>query len=130
MTQPFVVRIGSVSVFPKTSVVYLELLSGQEQLEKLHNELSGGALAFDEPFPFHPHITLAQNFAPETVGERLQMAQNHWASYRGPREFLLDRVVFVQNTANNCWLDLRSFDLQGMPAGPGMQPAPQLTQTY
>ena len=130
MTQPFVVAVGGVSVFPKTSVIYLELNSGQGDLAKLHDQLSAGALAFDEPFPFHPHITLAQNFDSETLAERLALAQERWAAYRGPREFLLDRLVFVQNSENNCWMDLRAFELLGLPTAPGIAPAAQLSRTY
>jgi 2'-5' RNA ligase len=130
MSQPFVVRAGEVSVFPRTSVIYLELEAGQEQIERLHRELSADALAFDEPFPFHPHITLAQNFALETVEERADYARKAWAGYQGRREFLLDRMVFVQNTSNNCWLDLQSFPLQGLPVGQAPVPMMELTRTF
>jgi 2'-5' RNA ligase len=130
VTQPFVVGIGDVCVFPKTSVIYLELSSGQGDLAKLHDQLSTGALSFDEPFPFHPHVTLAQNFAPETLASRVSLAQERWAAYRGPKEFLLDRVVFVQNSDNNCWRDLRQFELLGLPTAPGISPAVQLSRTY
>jgi 2'-5' RNA ligase len=129
-TQPFVVAIGDVCIFPKTSVVYLELTAGQNELARMHDALSQGALEFDEPYPFHPHITLAQNFDVETVGERFETAKSKWASYEGPREFLLDRVVFVQNSASNCWADLRSFQLMGLPSAPTMQPVAQLSRTY
>ncbi len=128
--EPFVVGISGVSVFPQTSVVYLELSSGEMELSRLHDELSRGALSYNEPFPFHPHITLAQNFDPASVEERFQLAQQRWADYRGPREFLLDRVVFVQNSANNCWMDLKSFQLMGLPKAPGLVPAPVLSRRY
>jgi 2'-5' RNA ligase len=130
ITQPFVVRAGNVAVFPKTSVIYLELEAGQEEIERLHRELATDALAYAEPFPFHPHITLAQNFCPDTVEERVAVARDYWRGYQGRREFLLDRVVFVQNTANNCWMDLRTFAMQGLPVGPGTNAAMELTQTF
>ena len=128
--QPFVVGIGGISVFPKTSVIYLELESGQSQIESFHGHFDRGPLEFAEPFPFHPHITLAQNFAPETVAERLEVAQQQWATYRGPKEFLLDRVVFVQNSVNNCWRDLKTFPLLGLPSVPGVTAPVQLSRTY
>ena len=128
--QPFVVRIGKVAVFPMTSVVYLELESGQLEIERLHRELATQALDFNEPYPFHPHVTLAQNFDLGTVGERVEEAQAQWASYRGPREFLLDRVVFVQNTGNNCWIDLRAFALQGLPVTQPPAVESFLTRTF
>ena len=103
---------------------------GQLEIERLHRELATQALDFNEPYPFHPHVTLAQNFDLGTVGERVEEAQAQWASYRGPREFLLDRVVFVQNTGNNCWIDLRSFELQGLPATQPPAVETVLTRTF
>ena len=131
VTEPFLVKIGGVAMFPKTSVIYLELLAGQDELDSIHRKLSTESLEFDEPFPFHPHITLAQNFDLGTVAERYEIAKASWNSYAGPREFLLDRVVFVQNTENNCWIDLRSFSLRGLPHGtPRQTPESHLSQTF
>jgi 2'-5' RNA ligase len=130
LSEPFVVKVGNVAVFPQTSVIYLEVVAGARQLISLHDEMSTDALAFAEPFPFHPHITLAQNFAVDTVANRLDMARTLWDQYKGPREFLLDRVVFVRNSVNNRWIDLRSFPLLGVPSTPGRMPESQLSQTY
>jgi hypothetical protein len=130
VTMPFVVKIDSVAVFPKTSVVYLELSAGMHELSSLHDKMATGAFEFDEPYPFHPHITLAQNFDVATVDERYQLAKSEWERYQGPKEFLLDRLVFVQNSVNNCWVDLRSFPLLGMPKAPTPSVTPQLSQTY
>jgi 2'-5' RNA ligase len=129
-TQPFVVRIGNIGVFPRTSVIYLELEAGQRELEDLHLKFGTDALAFDEPYPFHPHITLAQNFDAGTVAERRAEAQSKWDAYRGPREFLLDRVVFVQNSSNNCWIDLKSYELRGLPVAPAPSATTELSRTY
>jgi 2'-5' RNA ligase len=113
--QPFVVRVGAVEVFPITGVIYLELEAGKEAVETLHASLNLGAFSFPEPYPFHPHITLAQNFPVDAGLGCLDQARDKWAGYQGRREFLLDRVVFVQNSNTNCWKDLRTFPLQGMP---------------
>jgi 2'-5' RNA ligase len=130
MAQPIVVKIGKVCVFPRTSVIYLEIEAGYSQLEDLHRQLATDALSFDEPFPFHPHITLAQNFEIGTVEERVKQAQLQWDAYLGPREFLLDRVVFVQNSANNCWIDLKTFPLQGLPIAPNRSIPVEISRTY
>lgn len=129
-SQPFVVRIGKVAVFPVTSVVYLELESGQHEIERLHLDLATHALDYNEPYPFHPHVTLAQNFDLGTVEARFEEAQARWKSYGGPREFLLDRLVFVQNTDNKCWIDLRAFELQGLPVRQPLAVEPVLTRTF
>lgn len=124
-SQPFVVKIASVSIFPLTSVIYLEIEAGFHQIESLHSSLNVGPLFFPEPYPFHPHITLAQNFDLATVQERAAYARNRWSEYKGPREFLLDNVVFVQNSTTNCWTDLRRFELRALPASiPELIPVP------
>lgn len=121
--QPCVIRLGDVSVFPMTSVIYLEIETGQHEVTQIHESLNQGALQFPEPYPFHPHITLAQNFDIGTTMERFEHAKKVWSEFCGRREFLLDRVVFVQNSASNCWRDLRTFELRGMP----LEPAPVRT---
>jgi len=35
-----------------------------------------------------------------------RVARARWAECTLPRKFLVDKVVFVQNTRRNCWLDL------------------------
>jgi hypothetical protein len=122
-TQPFVIKVGEVKVFPLTGVIYLEIESGAEQVESLHASLNREAFAFDEPYPFHPHITLAQNFPVEEGSQCLENALAKWRNFPGRREFLLDRLVFVQNSCNNCWRDLRTYPLLAMPPlQPVLQP--------
>ena len=116
--QPCVLRIGNVSVFPMTSVIYLEIETGREEVASMHGQLNQGALVYNEPYPFHPHVTLAQNFDIATTMELYEQAKRMWGEFRGRREFLLDRVVFVQNSATDCWQDLRRYPLQGMPLEP------------
>ena len=57
---PFVVEAGDVNVFKATEVVYLELTRGGEELRRMHAVLSRGTLEFEEPYEYHPHITLGQ----------------------------------------------------------------------
>jgi 2'-5' RNA ligase len=128
--QPTVIKVGNVEVFPLTGVIYLELQSGQQQIESMHASLNSEAFAFDEPYPFHPHITLAQNFLPCDSPRCLDLGRQRWAEYTGPREFLLDRVVFVQNSCTNCWSDLRTFKLEGMPDMPPVMQPVRVSRNY
>ncbi len=130
ISQPFVVKVGQVAVFPLTGVIYLELEAGQNEITKLHATLNAGAFSFQEPYPFHPHITLAQNFDLSTSAERMEYARRQWATYKGRREFLLDRLVFVQNTNQNCWMDLRAFELRGLPLSAPLEPVFSASQTF
>ena len=40
-----------------------------------------------------------------------QLARRRWAEFRGPRTFRAERAVFVQNTHDNCWVDLAEYTL-------------------
>ena len=110
-TASFELEAGEVEIFPKTNVIFLGLRGGVRALHAMHAAMNAGALAFDEPFEYHPHITLAQEFeAPETA-RLAALARERWAAYTGPRTFLAETVAFVQNTEGNCWLDLAVFEL-------------------
>ena len=111
--QPFEVELGDIEVFPVTDVIYLSLRAGYRELEKLHVALNRGALAFQEPFTYHPHLTLAQHVTPDQLTAATAEASECWHDFKGPRSFLVDRLTFVQNTLGNEWLDLNAFQLAG-----------------
>ncbi len=107
----FEVSLGEVDVFPITSVIYLSVESGRYRLEALHAALNTGYLAFDEPYPYHPHVTLAQNFDSTQVKDIVEVARRRWAEYKQERAFLVERLTFVQNTQKNQWVDLAECQL-------------------
>jgi len=106
---PFPVKLGDIRVFPVTNVIYIEVDGGREEFALLHDSLNGDALIFEEPFVYHPHVTLAQEIAPEQVQATYELARRRWQEFRGERGFLADRAAFVQNTMGNCWIDLAVF---------------------
>ena len=68
-------------------------------------------LEFQEPFPYHPHITLAQEIEHKDVPRLHELAIQRWQEFRGPRSFRAERAVFVQNTHDRVWVDLASYSL-------------------
>jgi 2'-5' RNA ligase len=113
---PFDVELAEIGIFPVTNVVYLEVGKGSSDLKSMHRAMNQGPLGFDEPFPYHPHITLAQEIPPGEVTEVHELARKRWREYRGIRTFRADRTVFVQSTLRNCWIDLADYDLGVVPA--------------
>jgi 2'-5' RNA ligase len=107
----FDVTLGCVSIFPVTNVIYIELATGADELFEMHSAMNSDALAFDEPFEYHPHITLAQEISPGSVAEVEGKARRMWDAYSGPRTFRAGRASFVQNTLGNCWIDLSHTEL-------------------
>ena len=114
--KPFVVELGLVSVFQSTRVLYLELLRGQHELDTIHRNLNASALFYEEPFAYHPHVTLAQG---PTVFEDADAKAAHavarWADFRLPRTFIVDTVMFVQNGGSQGWLDLDELPVGRQP---------------
>src|SRR4051794_39189880 len=64
---PFEIVLDRIRIFPVTNVIYLELGAGAEEMYRIHAATNTDALAFAEPFTYHPHITLAQEIAPADV---------------------------------------------------------------
>lgn len=69
-TRPFVVRAHGVGTFrPVSPVVYLALAAGADRCDSLQRDLRGpeGSLFAALRFPFHPHVTLAQDVADDAL---------------------------------------------------------------
>lgn len=111
---PFRVEIIGVEIFPVTNVVYGEVGEGREELLEMHDRLNRDVLQYDEPFKYHPHITLAQNLSPEEVEHTYKLALATWRELPY-RSFTVDTLWWVQNTLENRWLDLADYELRGAP---------------
>ena len=103
---PFDVDLTEMEVFPVTDVIYIGIGRGRAELEHMHAGLNVEGLRFAEPFPYHPHITLAQELKGDEVDELARVARARWAECTLPKTFRVDEVFFVQNTRRKEWLDL------------------------
>ena len=112
---PFDIVAGEVQVFKSTDVIYIGIKEGERELRELYGALSTGSLASNEPYPYHPHITLAQDLKPGQSAQAYQLAQKRWAGCSHSRRFHAGRAVFVQSKADATWVDLAEFRLQGVP---------------
>ncbi|MCC7156812.1 MAG: 2'-5' RNA ligase family protein [Bryobacterales bacterium] len=110
--KPFSLELGPVEKFPVTDVVYLSVARGRPQLETIHRTLDAGPLASEEPFPFHPHITLAQEIAGGQVESTFATAAQHWNEWKGSRSFAVDRATLVQNCNGSGWATVAEYDLR------------------
>jgi 2'-5' RNA ligase len=114
--SPFYVEMTGIEVFESTGVIYVGIGAGQTELKCLHDILNENSLKFQECFEYQPHVTIAQSFPPNELPALAETAKRRWAEYSGPRGFLLDRLIFVQNTSRNSWVDLAQFSSQGASA--------------
>jgi 2'-5' RNA ligase len=111
---PFDIELTGVDVFCKTDVLYLEVGAGARELREMHDAMNCRALAFEEHFPYHPHITLAQDVPHHEVHALRDLAVRRWNEFAGSRLFRAERAVFVQNTVDNIWVDLANYSLGTM----------------
>ena len=109
--EPFEIEATEVDVFDLTRVIYLAVGDGGGELGRLNRALNSGPLRFAEPFPYCPHITLAQEYDGSGFSESLQLARHRWADFRYPRRFLIDRLTLVEGCATDGWVDLAEFRL-------------------
>jgi 2'-5' RNA ligase len=103
---PFDVELTQVEVFPVSDVIHIGIGRGREDLERLHAELNVEGMKFAEPYPYHPHVTLAQDLKGDEVDELARVARTRWAESQVPKVFRVEQVFFVQNTRRKQWLDL------------------------
>jgi 2'-5' RNA ligase len=108
---PFKVDLGEIEIFEGTQVIYVSIQNGFPELERMHSALNTGRVAFDEPYPYHPHVTIAQELAPADVHNAAQFARWRWSEFKHSRGAWIDRLTFVQNTLENCWTDLAMLSL-------------------
>jgi 2'-5' RNA ligase len=110
-SPPFSVELDQVAIFDKSNVVYLALKRGERELHALHENLNSGRLEYDGPFPYHPHITLAQDLTTEQALALADLARKRWADYDGPREFAVEELSFVRSDTPGVWEDLAHIAL-------------------
>ena len=108
---PFEIELAELRIFPVTNVIYLEIGAGAGDLRRMHAAMNAGALEFEEPFPYYPHITLAQEIPQQDVRAIYDLAQRRWREYGGRGVFRAERTVFVRSTLDNCWIDLAGYRL-------------------
>jgi 2'-5' RNA ligase len=109
----FDIELGGIEKFSATDVIYISVERGQDHLRQMHRLLNRGALAFDEPFTYHPHVTLAQEIPPDKLDALFASASEMWQAYSGPRSFRAEHAVFVRNIRGHFWMDLATGTLRG-----------------
>ena len=108
---PFDVELTGIRTFPVTDVIYLEVGAGARELCDIHAAMNANSLAFEEPFAYHPHVTLAQEIPHHALADVLKLAKRRWDEFRGERRFRAEQAVFVQNTISDRWFDLAECQL-------------------
>ncbi|SRR5579884_2096484 len=115
LIQPFEAAIGGVSTFlPVTGVIYLSVSQGSDRLTNLHGALNSGRMARREPYPYVPHVTVAQLVNGNISAALITEVRQEWARYGGNPSFQVSSLFLVQQTSDNRWIDLAPIPLGGL----------------
>src|ERR1035438_19475 len=110
--EPFEVTLGDVETFvPVTLTVYIRVQGAAAHMSVLHSKLNTEALAFEEEWPYIPHLTIVKMSAEQPAQTAFQMARQRWSHYSGSRRILLERLTFVREDVENHWVDLAPIPL-------------------
>jgi 2'-5' RNA ligase len=111
-TEPFEVMLGEVATFlPNTPTVYIRVDGATSRMSELHGRLNKDALEFCEEWPYTPHLTIAKMGAETAAKDALEIARQRWAKFAGNRRILLEKLTFVREDAQHCWVDLAPVPL-------------------
>lgn len=108
----FDLRLGRVELFESTRVAYLSVAEGGDEVEDLNRRLNAGALCFDDYFPFHPHLTIAQNIEVGSVARLLDLAARRWRECPHPPAFSLCNLILLRSVAPDRWETVAEHVLQ------------------
>lgn len=80
--EPFTVSISGTGSFrPVSPVVFLNVEEGFGECVALHEKLQSGPLERELPFPYHPHVTIAHDVAPESLDEAETALRDYSATF-------------------------------------------------
>ena len=110
--EPFEVTLGDVETFiPVTPTVYIRVQGGASRMIELHSKLNTEALAFKEQWPYIPHLTIVKMSTEQAARMAFEVAHERWAQYMGGRRILLEKLTFVREEVEHCWVDLAPVPL-------------------
>ncbi|WP_115726873.1 2'-5' RNA ligase family protein [Actinomyces culturomici] len=90
--RPFRITLaGSDSFRPVSQVAFLTLAEGGRECTSLADEVRTGPLDIEQRFPYHPHVTLAQDVDDPALDLALDVGAGFEATWMVPG-FRLDRV--------------------------------------
>jgi 2'-5' RNA ligase len=103
----FELSMGEVESFaPRTPTVFVRVAHGAYRMRELHDRLNTGILEFVEPWPYMPHMTVAKMESWADAERALQLAQERWGRYTGPRCVHVQELIFVRGSQEAGWVDV------------------------
>lgn len=108
---------GSATFLPVSPVVFVPLVQGIADCERLETKVRSGPLQRDIRFPYHPHVTVAHDLPADALDRAFAMLSTYEAAFR-VRGFTL-----FEQDGDETWRPQRDyvFGAEGLP-GPMSKP--------
>jgi 2'-5' RNA ligase len=107
---PFDMHLSGTGTFrPVSDVVFVAVARGIGNCELIANDVRTGPLARALSFPYHPHVTVAHDVAPDM----LELAYSGLADLDA--EFRVESFTEFEQTADGSWAVAREYRLCGPP---------------
>jgi 2'-5' RNA ligase len=104
--SPFVMHLLGTGTFrPVSPVVFIQVARGVADCEVLEKVTRSGPLARRLDFPYHPHVTVAQ----DVPDEALDMAYDGLTGFVA--RFVVERFTLFERHPDGKWLPRTEFDL-------------------
>lgn len=111
--QPFEIQLRGTGTFrPVSPVVFVSVVRGISDCERVEARIRSGPLRRDLAWPYHPHVTVAHDLAPEV----LRQVFDEMAGY-GAR-FQVWGFSLYEHGADGVWRPQRDFALGRHLPGP------------
>jgi len=96
--QPFVMHLSGTGTFrPVSPVVYVRIARGSDECTKLEEAVRSGPLHRELDFPYHPHVTVAQDVAGVALDEAFEGMSDYVA------RFPVDHFVLFSRDDDQRW---------------------------
>ncbi|MDR3764914.1 MAG: 2'-5' RNA ligase family protein [Acidobacteriota bacterium] len=107
----FQMELGEVESFlPITPTVFIRVAHAGYRMRELHDQFNQTPLAYNEPLPYMPHVTVAKLDDNERAAEVLSISKQRWLAFPGSHAVTIDRLTFVRGREHT-WLDLADIPL-------------------
>jgi 2'-5' RNA ligase len=109
--NPFTVTMGDVETFiPTTPTVFIRVAHGAYRIRELHDHLNQGALRFNEPWPYMPHLTIVKMDTVVEARKVVGLARPRWDACEDSRRIGIEKITFVKGVGER-WMDLAEIKL-------------------
>ena len=104
--RPFTVHLRGTGTFrPVSDVVFVQVVEGISECERLERSVRSGPLAQELRFNYHPHVTVAHDVPPEAMDRAFTGLADFEAVYE------VSSVHVFEHGDDNVWRPVREFPL-------------------